>query len=390
MKEFWFCLNTKVYFGCDSLERYIDQIQTLGKRILIVTGRHSAKASGLLERVERRLEHSGIKYFEFCEVEENPTFQTIERGAEFARKNLCDCVLGMGGGSPMDAAKGIAVRVTNQAPAKEFAGEDKFSNQPLPIMAIPTTAGTGSEITRFAVIVDKTLPLEGVGRSIPMDKEQSLKKTIASLSIMPRISICDPQLTLTLPARLTASTGMDALAHAIEGYLSKRANPVSDILDIEAIRLGISNLKQAVDNGQNLEARSGMLLCSLVAGMALNHTGTIMAHGMGYALTLDHGRQHGEASGIILPYLLEHLYERKKDRIDKIAQALGGLPWQVLKQLNKEIALPASLKDIGIEQSTLDVLSERMIVNSSRSVKNIDFAFSEDDFRQVIQRAYSN
>ncbi len=386
MKEFWFCLNTKVYFGCGSLDKYIDEIGTLGKRILIVSGRHSVKVSGLLDRIEKRLKDKSLKYFEFCEVEENPTFQTLEQGSEVAKRNSCDCVLGIGGGSAMDAAKGIAILVTNPGPAKEFIGEDKFSNPPLPIVAIPTTAGTGSEINRYSVIVDK---------------EENTKKTIASLLIMPRFSICDPELTLTLPPNLTASTGMDALSHAIEGYLSKKANPISDVLDLEAIRLGASNLKRAFENGKDIEARANMLLSSLMAGMALNHTGTILAHGMGYALTLDYGLQHGHASGFILPYLLEHIYHRDKvpyaylhkqisgkERIDKIGEALGGYPWKVLKQLSKDIGMPIRLRDIGIKESELDRLSQRMLENSSRSLKNIDFSFTEDDFKQVARLAF--
>lgn len=373
MKEFWFCLNTKVYFGCSSLDKYIDEIGTLGKRILIVSGRHSVKVSGLLDRIEKRLKDKSLKCFEFCEVEENPAFQTLEQGSEVAKRNSCDCVLGIGGGSAMDAAKGIAILVTNPGPAKEFAGEDKFSNPPLPVVAIPTTAGTGSEINRYSVIVDK---------------EENAKKTIASLLIMPRFSICDPELTLTLPPKLTASTGMDALSHAIEGYLSKKANPISDVLDLEAIRLGASNLKRAFENGKDIEARANMLLSSLIAGMALNHTGTILAHGMGYALTLDYGLQHGHASGFILPYLLEHIYPKYKERIDRIGEVLGGPPWEVLKQLSKDIDMPVRLRDIGIKESELDRLSQRMLENSSRSLKNIDFSFTEDDFKQVARLAF--
>ena len=372
MKNFWFCLNTKIYFGCGILEKNIGEIGSLGKRILIVTGRHSAKASGLLGRVEKALSDKGIKFFEFCEVEENPVFQTLEKGGMLARKNNCDCILGIGGGSPMDAAKGIAVLATNDPPAKKYAGEDKFSNSPLPVVAVPTTAGTGSETTRYAVIVDK---------------EENTKNTIASLSIMPEISICDPELTLTLPPRLTASTAMDAISHAIEGYLTKKANPVSDVLNLEAIRLAVSNLKEAFKNGRNLEARANMLLASLIAGMALNHTGTILGHSMGYALTLDYGLQHGEANGLMIPYLMEHIYQKKKKRIDRIGDVLGGSPWGILKQLLKETSLPANLKEIGIVDSETDILIKRMIENSSRALKNIDFSFTEDDFRQVIQLA---
>jgi len=372
VKEFWFCLNTKIYFGCGILEKSIGEIGLVGKRILIVTGARSAKASGLLGRVEKVLDNKGIRFFEFCEVEENPVFQTLEKGGRLARKNNCDCILGIGGGSPMDAAKGIAVLATNDPPAKKYAGEDKFSNSPLPVVAVPTTAGTGSEITRYAVIVDK---------------EENAKKTIASLSIMPKISICDPELTLTLPPRLTASTGMDAISHAIEGYLSKKANPVNDVLDLEAIRLAILNLKDAFRNSQNLEARSNMLLASLVAGMALNHTGTILGHSMGYALTLDYGLQHGEATGLMLPYLMKYIYQKKKERMDRIGDVLGGPPWDILKQLLKEVSLPASLKEIGAVDSKTDILIKRMIENSSRSVKNIDFPFTEDDFRKVVQLA---
>ena len=372
MKEFWFCLNTKIYFGCGALEKYAGEIGLLGKRVLVVTGRHSAKASGLLGRVEKVLSDKGIKFFEFSEVEENPSFRTLETGAMIARKNNCDCVLGIGGGSPMDAAKGIAILAVNDPPAKQYAGEDKFKNKPLPVMAVPTTAGTGSEITRYAVITDK---------------EENSKKTIASLLIMTAISICDPELTLTLPPRLTASTAMDAISHAIEGYLSNKANPVNDALDLEAIRLAALNLKEAVKNPQNLEARANMLLASLTAGMALNHTGTILGHSMGYALTLDYGLQHGEANGLIIPYLMEHIYPMKKERIDRIGDVLGGTPWKILKQLLRETSLPASLKDIGITDSDVDTLSKRMIENSSRAFRNIDFSFKDDDFKKVVQLA---
>lgn len=372
MKEFWISLNTKVYFGCGILEKRLAEIESIGSRILIVTGRRSAKATGLLSRIDKVLIDKKIKFFEFCEVEENPSFQTLEKGAEIARKNKCDCILGAGGGSSMDTAKGIAVLAVNDLPSKQYAGEDKFKNTPLPVAAIPTTAGTGSEITRFAVIVDK---------------EENTKKTIASLSIMPRMAICDPELTLTLSPHLTASTGVDAISHAVEGYLSVRANPVSNVLGLEAMRLAVTNLEKAFKNGGDIEARSNMLLSSLIAGMALNHTGTILGHGMGYVLTLDFKMQHGEANGLMLPYLLEHIYSRKKERIDKIASALGGCPWEVLKNLLMQLSLPVTLSEIGVNKAGIDTILKRMIENSTRSLRNIDFPFGEQDFREIIEAA---
>lgn len=372
MKEFWFCLNTKVYFGCGILEGKLGEVASLGRRALIVTGYHFAKASGLLGRIKKVFRAKGIESFEFCEAEENPSFQTVDRGGDAARKNRCDVIVGVGGGSAMDVAKGISILATNEGPSKIYAGEDKFNNIPLPIVAVPTTAGTGSEVTRFAVLTDR---------------EDNTKKTISSLSIMPKLSICDPELTLTLSPRLTASTGMDAISHAIEGYLSKNTSPVSDVLGIEAIRLAFSNLEEAVRNGHNLVARTNMLLSSFMAGMSLNHTGTILGHGMGYALTLDYGLQHGEANGLILPYLMEYIYEKKKDRMENLMDITGGAPWEVLKRLLRDISLPVTLSEIGVTGSRVEGLLQRMIDNSSRSLQKIDFPFGEDDFRKVIELA---
>jgi len=273
--NYFFNLPTKIYFGTGSLKE-LKKAKSLGRSALLVTGKHFAKSSGLLKKVESILVKEKIKTTEFCGVEENPSVETVEKGGELARRKKCDFIIGLGGGSPMDAAKGIAVLATNSGGLRKYFGSEKLKNSPLPILAIPTTAGTGSEVTRYAVI---------------NDWQDKTKKVVSSFSILPRIAIVDPSLTLTLPDNLTASTGMDAFSHALEGYLSSDANSLTDIFSQEAIKIIRESLLLLLKR-KTLPLREKLSLASLYAGIVINHTGTIIVHGMRYPLTLDYGVQH--------------------------------------------------------------------------------------------------
>ena len=350
----------------------LKEARELGGSALLVTGKHFAKSSGLLKRVESILAKEKIKTTEFCEVEEDPSVKTVEKGGELARRKKCNFIIGLGGGSPMDVAKGIAVLATNPGGLRQYFGSEKLKSPPLPILTIPTTAGTGSEVTRYAVITDW--------------KAQT-KKVVSSYSILPRISIIDPSLTLSLPQKLTASTGMDAFSHALEGYLSTNANSLTETFSIEAIKL-IKKYLPLVYRKNSDFFREKVSLAALYAGMVINRTGTIIVHGMGYALSLDYGLQHGAANALLLPYVMDYLekgrvYQKRLKEILKTTKVK-----ECLLKLNRGLNLPLTLKEIGVEKKDLNSLSLRAIKNCKRALLRMSVSLKQKDFLSIYKSAF--
>lgn len=371
MNNYFFNLSTKIYFGAGSLKE-LKEARNLGKKALLVTGKHFAKRSGLLKRVESILLNNRIRPVEFCDAEENPSVETVEKGGKLARGEKCDFVIGLGGGSAMDTAKGIAVLATNPGGLREYFGSEKLKSSPLPVLAIPTTSGTGSEVTRYAVI---------------NDWQARTKKVVSSFSILPRIAIIDPSLTLTLPRNLTASTGMDAFSHALEGYLSTDANFLTEILSIEAIKI-IKKYLPLLLKKNNLFLREKLSLAALYAGMVINRTGTIIVHGMGYSLTLDYGLQHGAANALLLPYVADYLvkdkiYQKRLQEILKTTQAKESL-----LKLNQRLNLPLTLREIGVKKKDLKALSRRAIKDCGRALLRISIPLKEKDFLLIYKNAF--
>ena len=370
--DYFFNLPTKIYFGNGSLKE-LKEAKSLGRSALLVTGKHFAKSSGLLKKVESILVKEKIKTTEFCGVEENPSVETVEKGGELARRKKCDFIIGLGGGSPMDAAKGIAVLATNSGGLRKYFGSEKLKNSPLPILAIPTTAGTGSEVTRYAVI---------------NDWQDKTKKVVSSFSILPRIAIVDPSLTLTLPDNLTASTGMDAFSHALEGYLSSDANSLTDIFSQEAIKIIRESLLLLLKR-KTLPLREKLSLASLYAGIVINHTGTIIVHGMGYPLTLDYGVQHGAANALLLPYVMDYLGKKKvyQEKLKEILRTTKVK--ESLLKLNRSLNLPLILKEIGVKRKDLKTLARRAMKDCERALLRISIPLKENDFFLIYQEAFA-
>ncbi|UCG94467.1 MAG: iron-containing alcohol dehydrogenase, partial [Candidatus Aerophobus sp.] len=230
MQSFQFYLPTRVYFGKGMIEKVGEEAKKLGKRALVVTGGKSARRMGALKKVEDSLKKMGVKTILFEGVEANPGLETIKRGMNLAKKEKCQIIVGLGGGSPMDAAKGIAVSSTNPGGFTQYLGRNKLKEAPLPVIAIPTTAGTGSEVTPYAVFTTTD------------GKHQ--KKIMADDFIFPKVALVDPELTLSLPSLVTADAGIDALSHAIEGLIYNRSQPLSDCLALEAIKLLSTHLPE--------------------------------------------------------------------------------------------------------------------------------------------------
>ena len=323
----------------------------LGSNPLIVTGKHSARAIGALDRALKQLPKAVV----FDRVEENPSTGVCMEGAALCREDGCDLVVAIGGGSPIDAAKAIAGLALNDGHCTEYFGAEKFVNGVLPLVLVPTTAGAGSEVTPFSVIIDEA---------------SNEKKTIAGRGLFAQVALLDPELTAALPRDVTIATGLDALSQAMEGIVSKKANPVSDALAVDAIPRIMANLPKAATNPQDLEARSEMLHAAMLAGIVVANCGTTLVHGMGYPYTIDFGIAHGLANALLLPPLFAHNAVAVPDRTSLVADALGlkraaEIPGR-FRDIVRELGVSPAARDHGVPEDRLAALSEAIASNPYR------------------------
>jgi len=356
-KSFEFKLPTRILFGVNLVDSLGEEVKALGiQRLLLVTDQGVVHA-GLLERVTRALDAAAVEYTIFDSVEANPTTTTVHSGAELFRKNKCDGLAALGGGSPIDAAKAIGVQATHAGDIMDYSRRvgKPVQNITPPLVAIPTTAGTGSEVTWVSVLVD------------PHDK---VKIVVPSPYIAATVALVDPSLTVSLPPDVTASTGMDALTHAIEAYVSIKSHPVSDSLALEAIQLINSNLREAVGNGDNLAARADMLLASTMAGMAFVNASVGLSHAVAHALGGFFNIGHGIANAVMLPLVMRLSLIGNPGKYADIAVAMGenteGLSEMeaareavfAVESLAADIGIPQDLKQLGADPARISDLAE--------------------------------
>jgi alcohol dehydrogenase class IV len=298
----------------------------------------------------------------FDAVEENPSTETCERGAEECRRKGCDFVLGLGGGSPIDAAKAIAVLATNPGPCREYFGANKYGEPNLPIVAVPTTAGTGSEVTPYSVLVDT---------------ETAFKRTLSGKSLFPVIAFLDPELTLSLPRDVTVNTGLDALSQAMEGMVSRTSTPTGDVLALEACRLIREWLPRCAADGANLEARTRMLYASMLSGCVIAQAGTTLVHGMGYYYTLRFGIAHGRANALLLTPLFRHNARCETAKVAALAAALGHPVAEepeavadaiagALHEFLRELGVSPAARDAGVAPDDLQVYADEVAADPYR------------------------
>ncbi len=308
MRQFRHYSPTEIFFG-QGIVNDLAKIVNQSRRIVIVTGKRSAKKSGLCDRLEKILKKGGAEAVFFGSVASNPTVGEVEKIAELAREEKAELVFGVGGGSAMDAAKGVAVLATNRKPLRELFDIHQLENSPLPIVCIPTTAGTGSEVNQYAIITDEKI---------------NDKRNLHGKKTYPIAAILDAELTRTLPAEITVDTGIDALCHSIEGYIASRSQAFSDCLAVEAMRIIKDNLPKAYRNGDDMEARGEMLYAATLAGIVIGQTGTTMVHALGYHLTLEYGVPHGRANAALIAHGLDFNYDDASEKIDNIYEIFGG------------------------------------------------------------------
>ncbi|MEM1523211.1 MAG: iron-containing alcohol dehydrogenase [Thermofilaceae archaeon] len=370
--RFTFEQSGKIVFGRGTLPEVGRYAASLGSRALLVTGRSFAASSGLLQRLVDSLREANLDVVVFPEVEPNPSLRTVERGARLAASKGVDVVVGFGGGSPLDAAKAIAaVLALGGAPSDHLY--PKAVEKALPVVALPTTTGTGSEVTQYSVLVDP---------------DARKKVVMQGPALVPRVAILDADVTDYMPGRLVASTGFDALSHALEAFISRRASPLSNLFALEAARIILSNLPSAVKGSR--EARELMLYASMLAGVAINQAGSTLAHGLGYYLTVHHDLHHGVANALLLPHVLA-FYAERVGKVDELAASLNFRSWEELVErvckLADEVGIPDSAASVGVTESELDRMAEEAMFYR-RNIENGPVIPSLDEIKQIYAECY--
>lgn len=328
-----FQLPTKIIFGRGSLGRVGENVDR--KKVLLVTGKGRFREH-FIGRMRKQL--SNIQLSVYDNVEPNPTHENVDGGVEVIEKEGCEFLIAFGGGSVIDAAKLMACIAVNEGKAYEYAFQKKkIEKKGLPLIAIPTTAGTGSEVTPFAVI---------------SDKEKKLKVPIRNRLLFPKVAVVDPELTVSMPAELTAGTGADALAHALEAVWSKKAQPITDYLALRAAKLIFENLKKACQEPENMDAREEMSLASLLGGMAISNAWTGASHAISYPLTVHFDVPHGNACSITLPEVME-FNALRSEKINRITQLYGP---EKMRELFKEVGLRTKLSEFGIKKEDIPLI----------------------------------
>jgi alcohol dehydrogenase len=332
----------KIVFGSGSFAALAQHLRDLrAKRPLLVLDKNLA-AAGFSELVSQMLASEGVDFCLFDQTEPEPRLELADEGARLALKKKCDAVIGIGGGSAMDVAKAVSVLAANKGKAVDYLGLNKVPGPGLPMIMVPTTAGTGSEVTFTAVFIRKNL---------------KKKEGMNSPYLYPDLALLDPQLTLSLPQEPTATTGMDALCHAIESFTSINASPMSEITSLEAIRLISENLRTCVHEGGNLEAREKMLLGSLYAGLGLANAGVTAVHSLSYPLGGKYGIPHGLANTIMLLPVMAFNLPGALVKFAIIAEVMGeatdDLPVREAAYLSLD-AVETLIEDCGIEAKLAD------------------------------------
>ena len=352
--NFNFFMPTKIYFGRNCLAENSGEFSRWGAKALLITGRNSAKESGALQDVVHVLNSQGITWELFDRIEENPSLELVTEAALFAREFVPDMIVAIGGGSPLDAAKAVAVlAVNNMEPALLYEGI--FENEPLPVIALPLTAGTGSEVTPYSVLTDH---------------ECQTKRSVNHPDIFPKAAFLDARYTMSQPRHVTLNTAIDALSHAIEGYVSKRSNPVTDCLALQAIRAFGTVVPALAAGDLDINQREKLLEASLLAGVVIAQTATTVVHALGYSLTYFRHIPHGRANGMLLAEYLRFNQSTVPGKTEQILQALGLDTIEQFRELmNKLLPNPEIFTAAEVQDFAKIALQARNIVNTPRMLK---------------------
>lgn len=324
------------------------------KKPLIVTDQGMTRF-GITQKFVDLMTKAGIVPVVYDETIPNPTDVGVMKGVEVYKKNKCDSIMTLGGGSPHDCGKGIGIVVTNGGIINDYEGVDKSSKRMPTFVAVNTTAGTASEMTRFCIITDT---------------KRHVKMALVDWRTTPDVAVNDPELMMGMPPALTAATGMDALTHAVEAYLSIIATPITDACAIKAIELVAQNLRGAVAYGNDMRSRDKMAYAEYLAGMAFNNASLGYVHAMAHQLGGFYDLPHGVCNAILLPHVCKFNLIAKVDRFDDIARAMGvniegfskrkaaDLAIEAIQQLSRDVGIPSGLTELGVQEKDLEVMAK--------------------------------
>ncbi|MDQ0915548.1 alcohol dehydrogenase class IV [Paenibacillus sp. V4I5] len=341
--------------GRNTIAHLVPRVHLLGEfRHVVIITQPSIVALGVIEQIVVELKQAGISSRCITEVKPEPTVDNIRAVFANISAEPVDLLIGIGGGSVLDATKLFSVLLTNPVDLQSMIGTDLVSQPGIPTVLVPTTSGTGSEVTPNAIV---TVP------------EEELKVGVISRHLLPKLVIIDPVLTVSLPQPITAATGMDAFTHALESYISNKANPISDMFALESIRLIAESLVHAYHTGSDLEAREKMLLGSMYGGMALSAAGTAAVHALAYPLGGKFNISHGVANSMLLPHVMAYNMDAISGRLDNVAQAMGlqmekrggkdssDLVIEQIFEWTSDMHIPQNLREFGITERDVDDLA---------------------------------
>ena len=375
---------TKITVGLNAASQVAQEVKQFGgSRVLIVTD-PGVVAAELIAPIESSLTSGAIDYVVYDGVEPEPPSRVIDRGAEIMEAEGCDLVLGVGGGSSLDVAKGISILATNKGKILDYCGIDQVPQNGAPMILMPTTAGTGSEVTRVLVLTDE---------------EQNSKNVVFTPYALANAAIVDPLLSLSMPPTVTADTGMDAMVHAIETYVSMNATVFSDIFAESAIQLIADYLPAAWAKGSNTEARYNMSLAATLAGLAFGSGGLGAVHALAYPLGTEYHMTHGRTNAIMLPHIMQYNIPGSPERYARIAELMGkdvegyglleaaDLAVESIRELLDTINVSCQIKDYGIPEADLPKLADGAMKQARLFVPN-PRDLNPEDVASIYQEAY--
>ena len=375
---------TKIIVGLNSASQVAQEVKQFGgSRVLIVTD-PGVVAADLIAPIASSLNSGDIAYVVYKGVEPEPPSRVIDQGAEIFEAEGCDLILGVGGGSSLDVAKGISILAVNKGRILDYCGIDQVPRNGAPMILMPTTAGTGSEVTRVLILTDE---------------EHNTKNVVFTPYALANAAIVDPLLSLSMPPTVTADTGMDAMVHAIETYVSMNATVFSDILAERAIQLIADYLPVAWAKGSNTDARYHMSLAATLAGMAFGSGGLGAVHALAYPLGTEYHMTHGRTNAIMLPHVMRYNIPGSPERYARIAELMGrdiegyglleaaNLAVEAIQELLDTIKVSCQIQDYGIAESDLPILAAGGMKQARLFVPN-PRDLSEEDVVSIYKEAY--
>lgn len=358
-------MPTEVYYGPESLQSVKEATKKFGSKVLLISDNIIEKV-GYVDTVVKYLEEEGLQVFSYLGANSEPTDTFVDEALSILKENECDVIVTIGGGSCIDTAKAVAVVATNGGYIGDYMGGKTIAvKDPIPLITIPTTAGTGSEVTNVTVITNT---------------KKDVKMMIKQHAFLPKVAIVDPNLTMTAPNSVTAATGMDALCHAIESYISKIAHPMTRIFSLEAIKLILNNIQTTFDNGDDIEARTNMSLAAMEAGIAFSNASVTLIHGMSRPIGAVFHIPHGVSNSMLLPAVLEFskdaalteladiakLFLPEETANSKSKEELAEETIKKVKELSNNLQIP-NLKSWGVAEEEFEKALDKMATDALNS-----------------------